>query len=487
LIGFLLVLPPAGCLALAASVVALRRASLTRYAGVAAAAVALVSGLVLVSRVVDGGDGDAPVNAVSAMGGLLRADALSAFMLLTIGAVGLTATWAGVRRSQLAPSTSYAALVVLFLGAMATAVLTDNLGLLWVTVEATTIATAFLVGHRRTRLALEAAWKYVVLGSVGVAIAFLGIVLLYSATRSAGSATLSWSALHTGQLDLDPSLVRVSAALAILGFATKAGLAPMHSWLPDAHSQAPAPVSGLMSGVLLSVAFYAIVRIQAVAAPVIGPSMMRSLLATAGLLSLTVAALLMNSQRDLKRLLAYSSVEHVGVLAIAAAVGGPLALGAGLLHVFGHGLAKATAFIGAGWILESEGTSRLSELRLLVRRRPGVALPLTAAAAALMGLPPFSLFFSEVAIVIAGLHRGLGWVLVVMVVLLTAAFVATARLLAPALLGAPSADTAAADWGAPGSRLPLVLALCVTGVAGFASGPFAAALTEAAHVLTTTP
>lgn len=485
-----LLLPATWCLLLAVSVTGLRDRApdlLLRYAGALAAAVVLGSGLALATAVLDDG------RAVTALSGQLRADALSAFMLTTIGAVGLTATWAGApRRPASAPSPSYAALVVLFLGAMSVAVLADNLGVLWIAVEATTIATAFLVGHQRSRLALEAAWKYVVLGSVGVAIAFLGIVLLYAATRSAGVATLSWSTLHGTHPPLDPQLVRLAAALAILGFATKTGLAPMHSWLPDAHSQAPAPVSGLMSGVLLSVAFYAILRIQSVAAPVIGVTMMRSLLATAGLLSLAVATLLMIAQRDLKRLLAYSSVEHVGVLALAAAVGGPLAIGAALLHVLGHGLAKATAFVGAGWVLEAEGTTRLADLRPLLSRRPGIAVPLLAAITALLGLPPFSLFFSEVAIVVAGFQRGLGWLMAAMVALLVGAFVALVRRVAPVVFGHRLEDPEqeereAADWSVPGARLPLVLALALAAVAGFAAGPFTTLLTDAARVLSVSP
>ena len=261
--------------------------------------------------------------------------------------------------------------MALFLGAMSLAVLADNIGVLWVAVEATTIATAFLVGHYRNRRSLEAAWKYVVLASVGVAIALLGIVLLYAATLSAGAPTLSWSQLDTTRPPLDPSLVRVAAALAILGFATKAGLAPMHSWLPDAHSQAPAPVSGLMSGVLLSVAFYAILRVQAIAAPVIGPNLMRGMLVTAGLLSLAVAAALIITQRDLKRMLAYSSIEHMGLLALAAAAGGALALSAALLHVLGHGLAKSSTFVVSGRILATEGTASTTDIRGLFSPSPG--------------------------------------------------------------------------------------------------------------------
>jgi hydrogenase-4 component F len=366
---------------------------------------------------------------------------------------------------------------------MSLGVLADNLGVLWVAVEATTIATAFLVGHHRTRLALEAAWKYVVLGSVGVAIAFLGIVLLYAATRSAGSPTLSWATLDATHPALDPALVRIAAALTILGFATKAGLAPMHSWLPDAHSQAPAPVSGLMSGVLLSVAFYAILRVQAVAAPVIGTGLMRGMLATAGLLSLAVATVLLIAQRDLKRLLAYSSVEHMGVLALAAAVGGPLAISAALLHVLGHGLAKSSAFVASGWILETEGTTRLADLRLLLRRRPGVAVPFLVGVTALLGLPPFSLFFSEVAIVVAGVQRGMPWVMAAMVLLLLGAFAALARRVAVIAFGSSTGETAEPDWSAPGPRFPLGLALGATAVAGFVAGPFAGVLGDAARVL----
>jgi hydrogenase-4 component F len=449
-----------------------------RYAGLVAAAAILCAGVVLDVVVHEGGP-------VTALGGQLRADALSAFMLTVVGAVGLTATWSGLRvRPRPAPSTSYAALVVLFLGAMSLGVLADNLGVLWVAVEATTITTAFLVGHHRTRLALEAAWKYVVLGSVGVAIAFLGIVLLYAATRSAGSPTLSWSILDATHPALDPALVRIAAALTILGFATKAGLAPMHSWLPDAHSQAPAPVSGLMSGVLLSVAFYAILRVQAIAAPVIGTGLMRGMLATAGLLSLAVATLLLIAQRDLKRLLAYSSVEHMGVLALAAAIGGPLAISAALLHVLGHGLAKSSAFVASGWILETEGTTRLDDLRLLLRRRPGVAVPFLVGVTALLGLPPFSLFFSEVAIVVAGVQRGMPWVMAGMVLLLLGAFAALARRVAVIVFGSSDdASPSAPDWSAPGPRFPLGLALGATAVAGFVAGPFAGVLTDAARVL----
>jgi len=476
--GLFLVLPLATALLLAILAASGYGRVLRRYAGIVAASVILSCGLALASAVLHD-------RTVTALGGQLRADALSAFMLIVVGSVGLTATWGGLDPDPEAdPGRLYAVLVVLFLGAMSLAVLADNLGVLWVAVEATTIATAFLVGHYRTRRSLEAAWKYVVLGSVGVAIAFLGIVLLYAATRAAGDPTLSWNTLHHSPPALDPSLVKVAVALAILGFATKAGLAPMHSWLPDAHSQAPAPVSGLMSGVLLSVAFYAILRVQAVALPVIGIGLMRGLLVAAGLLSLAVAAALVLRQHDLKRMLAYSSIEHMGLLALAAAVNSPLAIGAALLHVLGHGLAKSSTFVVSGRILLAEGTTTISEIRSLLSRRPGVAIPFLCGMVALLGLPPFSLFFSEVAIVVAGLQRGMGWVMAVAVALVLVTFAGLSRHVSNMVLGSGDAPgPAAADQRAHGPRLPLVLALGATGVIGFAAGSFATLLTEAAAAL----
>ena len=475
----LVLFPLVVCLALAASTAYWRTPTLCRFSGLLAAAGVTVSGITLSAAVLNGSTPTA--------GDLLRVDALSAFMLTVVGAVGLTATWGGLATRE-APATSptYATLVALFLGAMSLAVLADNLGVLWVAVEATTIATAFLVGHHGTRRALEAAWKYVVLGSVGVAIAFLGLVLLYAATVAAGEPTLSWIVLTQGGVPLDPSLLKVAGALAVLGFATKAGLAPMHSWLPDAHSQAPAPVSGLMSGVLLSVAFYAILRVQAVVDPVLGPDLMRGLLLTAGLLSLAVAAGLIIAQRDLKRMLAYSSIEHMGLLALAAAIGGTLAIAAALLHVLGHGLAKSTLFVVSGRILAVEGTTQIAGIRGLLARRPAVAVPYLAGMAALLGLPPFSLFFSEVAIVVAGFQGGLGWAMAAAIALLLVLFAGLARHSANMTLGrgsATPADLTPPDLAPHGPQLPLLLALGVTAVVGFATGPLSTLLAQAASLL----
>lgn len=492
----LLLVPPVAAILLGAASAALPSRALVRLSGVAMSAVALATGVALLAA-----RGQVP----DLGGGLLRADALSAFMLTMIGAVGLTATWGGLARDEAQPPVPtrderrYAALICVFLGAMSLAVLTDNLGVLWVALEATTITTAFLVGHHRNRRALEAAWKYVVLGSVGVAIALLGTVLLYAASRTAGEPTLSWVALTSGELPLDPGLVRVAVGLMILGFATKADLAPMHSWLPDALSQAPAPVSGLMSGVLAAVSFYGILRVQAVAAVVLGPGLVRGLLLAAGLLSLAVAALLILRQRDYQRMLAYSSVEHMGIMAIGAAIGGPLALAAVLLHVLGHGLAKAGLFVVTGRIRAVHGSTAIADVRALLARHPRLAVPFVAGMATLLGFPPFALFFSEVTIVVAGWRAGLGWAMAAVVLLLLVIFAGLVRATGAMVLGAhapapgPAPASAlpslqhAADDGAPGPgrgpTLPLVLALGATAVVGFLAVPVGDVLVRAAAAL----
>lgn len=486
----LLLVPPLAALLVGAGAATRASALLTRLSGVLVSAVLLATGTALLAH-------RGPVPTLG--GDLLRADPLSALMLAIVGAVGLTATWAGLapRRAADEPWAAsraerrYAALVALFLGAMAIAVTTDNLGVLWVAVEATTIATAFLVGHRGGPRALEAAWKYVVLGSVGIAIALLGTVLLYAASRSAGGATLSWTRLVSGELPLDHGLVRVAVGLAVLGFATKAGLAPMHSWLPDAHSQAPAPVSGLMSGVLLAVAFYAILRVRAIADVVLGPGLVRGLLLAAGLGSLAVAAALILRQRDHKRMLAYSSIEHMGVLAVGAAVGGPIALAAVLLHLIGHGLAKASLFVVAGRVLAAEGTTTIADVRGLLARRPDLAVPLVVGMTALLGFPPFALFFSEVAIVLAGWRAGLGWAMGLTVALLLVVVAGLVRATASMVLGPAHDDELAASGPTPvaghgsdrGPMTPLVLALGVTAVIGFVAVPVGDVLVRAAAAL----
>ncbi|MFF4731612.1 proton-conducting transporter membrane subunit [Streptomyces mirabilis] len=442
-------------------------------------------------------------------------------MLLVVGAVALIACasapayLAGERVAGRATDRTmwrYHVLVHAFLAAMCLAVVTANLGVLWVAIEATTIVTAFLVGHRRTRTSVEAAWKYVVICSAGIALAFLGTVLIYYAARQAGipeAWALDWPTLLARADRLDPAATRLGITLIVLGYGAKAGLVPLHAWLPDAHSQAPAPVSALMSGVLLSVAFAALLRYRVIADGTLGPGFTRVLLAGVALLTLTLAAGLLLAQRDYKRMLVYSSMEHMSLIALAAAVGSPLALSAALLHIAGHGLAKATAFCASGQILHVRGTAKIGRVRGLLAQSPWLGTMFGLAIVALLGFPPFSLFASELGITRAGFAAGaaLGWAMAAALLLVLVAFAALATRATRMLLGSYpklsaspplstplkrgdpheqggtpiSGDTAVAE--SPSALWPLVLGLAACAALGIAAGPLGDLLTQAAAVL----
>ena len=431
----LLLFAPIGLPLLAAAsqaVAGARRRSLV--IGVATGVLLLAAAGALATEVVRAGP-------VRAAGGLLRADALSGWMLLVVAAVALLVVASGHRHAVRPEARWYPILLHLFIATMAVAVLAGNLGVLWVAVEATTIVTAFLVGHYRTRAALEAAWKYVLICSAAIAIALLGTVLLYYAARHAGLSGLSaldWSNLAAHGDRMDPAVTRIAIGLAVLGFGAKAGLVPLHAWLPDAHSQAPAPISALMSGVLLSVALYAVLRLKVVADAVLDPAYLRTLLLILALATLAVAAALLLGQRDYKRMLAYSSMEHMGLMALGVAVGSKLAVAAVLLHIAGHGLAKTVAFLSSGHILHQEGTSQIAQVRGLLSQAPMLGGVFGVATLALLGLPPGALFASEVGLARALAADGLGWLLVPAFALVLVAFAAIGTRTAGMLLGAPA-------------------------------------------------
>jgi hydrogenase-4 component F len=424
--------------------------------------------------------------------GLLRVDALSSWLLIVIGAVALisgVATPAYLRADRELghgdPATArrYDVLVQLFLAVMALAVLAAGIGVLWVAIEATTVVTAFLVGQHRGRAAVEAAWKYVVISSTGIALALLGIFLLnFAALRATGSDGLTWDSLVASASQLDPAVTRIAVLLLILGFGTKAGLAPLHAWLPDAHSQAPAPVSALMSGVLISVAFYAVLRVKVIADAALGVEFTRTLLLVMSLASLALAATLMIAQRDHKRMLAYSSIENMGLMALGAAIGSRLAIAAVLLHMLGHGLVKSGLFIGAGRILQVTGTTRIDGVRGLAGQAPVLAGAFGVGVLAVVGFPPFSLFASELGIATAGFAQGMGVVtgiaLMLALVAAGALMVHTSRML---LGSGPSEPAEAVDAGeVVGIAAHRAAAGGPIAVATAASGPAAAAGTAMA-------
>ncbi|WP_125078607.1 proton-conducting transporter transmembrane domain-containing protein [Mycobacterium sp. P7213] len=446
----------------------------------------LGSGVALAFQVGDG--------AHLALNGLLRADALSVTMLITIGVVGSLATWAsiGYVDAELACGHTdargarlYGILTPAFLAAMALAVSANNIGVVWIAVEATTVVTAFLVGHRRSRAALEATWKYVMVCSVGITIAFLGTVLLHFAALHAGAGAedaldLDVLAAHAG--GLDPAVTRLAGALLLIGYGAKMGLAPFHTWLADAHSQAPAPVSALMSGVLLSVAFSVLIRIKPIIDAAVGPAFLRTALLAAGLVTLLIAALLLTVTTDLKRMLAYSSMETMGLIAVAAAAGTQLAITALLLHVLAHGVGKTVLFLAGGQLQAAHGTTAIGEITAVFGRSPLVGGAFAAGLVVLLGLPPFAIFASEVAIALSLADARLAWALGLALVALVVAFAALLRNSGRLLLGTP-------DVGAPAIRVPVTVAgALVAGVLlslalGVTAGPLTDLFTTAASQL----
>jgi hydrogenase-4 component F len=487
----LLLLAPIGLPLAAALVYAAAgwRSRTTAWAGAITTALLAAAALDLAATVTRRG----PIHTA---GGLVRADALSAWMLLGVAAVALLACWASpaylaAGHASRRRSRWYGILLQLFIAAMATAVLAGNLGVLWVAVEATTIVTAFLVGHHGDRPALEAAWKYVVICSAAIAIAFLGLVLLYYAARHAGldgEEALDWYTLTGHARQLDPAVTRIAIGLAAIGFGAKAGLVPLHAWLPDAHSQAPAPVSALMSGVLLPVALYAVLRVKAVADPALGTGYLRTLLLILALATLALAALLLIGQRDYKRMLAYSSMEHMGLIALAAAIGTRLAAAALLLHMAGHGLAKTVAFLSSGHILHRHASSRIADVRALAARMPLLAALFGLAVLALLGFPPAALFASELGIARAGATVGLGWVTSAAFALVVVAFAAIAAHTGRMLLGPPptaatgQARAPSAAFTVP-NALPLMAGLLGVAALGVALGPVTDLLHAAAGIV----
>src|SRR3974390_3258201 len=296
----------------------------------------------------------------------------------------------------------YHAMYQTLMFAMNLALVANNIGLMWVAIELATLTTVLMVGIYRTHEALEAAWKYFILGSVGIALALFGTILVYMAARPVvgeGSDAMVWTILVAHAADFDPALLNVAFVFLLLGYGTKVGLAPLHAWLPDAHAEGPTPISAVLSGLLLNVALYALLRFKlllAVNAAAIAPG---PLMITLGLVSLIFAAFMLYRRRDIKRFFAYSSIEHMGVIPFAFGMGGPLANFAGLLHMTMHSLTKSAIFFAVGPVAQVKGTQRIADLGGLTETHPVLGWGLILGVVAIAGLPPLGIFMSEFLVV----------------------------------------------------------------------------------------
>jgi len=374
---------------------------------------------------------------LTAFDGFLRADALSAWM---VGLVGVVAGLAAVEAPHYAHGAArqFYPFLHLFVFTMLLAVTTDDLGFMWVAIEGTTLASVFLVNFERTRASLEASYKYVLICSVGIAVAFLGTVLVYFAdvTRFGGAEhALRWTTLQQLAPGLPAPIVELAFVFLLVGYGTKAGLAPMHTWLPDAHSEAPAPVSAMMSGILLAIGVYAILRFKSIVDVAAGPVVAGRLLLGLGLVSMAVAAAFLWNPRNYKRMLAYSSVEHLGLVSLGLGFGGPWGVAGAVLHIANHALAKSVLFLLSGRIRAAYASMEIEAVRGLLARLPLSGPLFFVAMLALLGLPPFGLFVSEVMIIGAGFAAGHGVVAVIALVLLVIAFAGLLRALQRMLHG----------------------------------------------------
>jgi hydrogenase-4 component F len=405
-------------------------------------------------------------------GHYLRADGLSSFFLMGIAFIsGLVLVYASgyLRHMGEGRFTSprwFYALVFVFLFTMISVCLAANLGLLWIMMEGTTLASALLVGFYNTEGAVEAGWKYLIVCTVGIAFALFGTIVLYLAAVKAGmspASALDWVSLmnaaqHAG---LDPHLVKLAFVFVIVGYGTKIGFVPMHSWLPDAHAEAPTPISALLSAVLLNCAMYALMRYDAIVSRTVGSAFSHTLLLIFGVMSMVVAGLLILVQRNLKRLMAYSSIEHMGIIAIGLGLGGPLGLFGALLHTFNHSVAKSLLFFSAGNIRHNLGTLRMDGISGISRTMPQTSAAMLVGSLAIVGLPPFSLFISEFAILSEAFAQAHYVVVALFLIVLSVVFGGFAYHLFPILCGEPdrrpeNSRLIPSEFGAMG-----IAALCV--------------------------
>jgi hydrogenase-4 component F len=374
--------------------------------------------------------------------GLLRADSLSALLMMCIAVVAALALFLGPNLGgdehyDAAQCRRYQIFINLFVAAMLLAVSANNVGVMWVSIEATTIFSALIIPLTLSKASVEASWKYILIGSTGITLAFAGTVLAYlDFVNLAGPVenALNWTVLLRSAPLLHPEIIRLAFIFLLIGYGTKAGLAPMHTWLPDAHAEAPAPLSALMSGVLLAVAIYAILRWKAVIDTLLGPAFTNQLLILLGLLSLVIAAFSLVIQRNFKRMLAYSSIEHTGLICIGLGVG-PVGIFAALLILICHSAAKSMLFLLAGNILHRYHSTKLSDVSGLLKSMPWTGGLFAAGLLALIGLPPFGMFVAELALFRVGFAQKNLWLMIVVPILLAVAFISLLRHLNKILFG----------------------------------------------------
>jgi hydrogenase-4 component F len=366
----------------------------------------------------------------------------------------------------------YHSMYQLFNCTMLVALLTNNMGILWVAMEAATLTTVLLVSLYRTPASLEAAWKYFILCGVGIAQALFGTILLYFAAEKVlgpGGGALLWTELDDVKGQLEPTVLSIAFVFLLVGYGTKVGLVPLHNWLPDAHAEGPTPVSAVLSGLLLNVALYAVVRCKVLVEGSLHNSFARDLMMGFGLLSVVVAALLLSRQRDVKRLFAYSSIEHMGIMTFAFGMGGAVANFAALLHMTVHSLTKSAIFFTVGHAAQKAGTQMMDEIHGLIVTSPTLGWGLALGTLAILGMPPFGVFASEFLILVTAISDQ-PWAAPFLLVSLGMAFAAVFSKVQPMVFG----DSTAKELPIRPAMIPVYIHLALVLMLGLWIPPFLA-------------
>src|SRR6266704_301751 len=366
----------------------------------------------------------------------------------------------------------YHSMYQLFNFTMLLALLTNNLGILWVALEGATLATVLLVSLYRTPESLEAAWKYFILCGVGIAQALFGTILLYFAAEKilgAEGGALLWTELNAVKGDLEPTVLSLAFVFLLVGYGTKVGLVPLHNWLPDAHAEGPTPISAVLSGLLLNVALYAVVRSKVLVDGALGRNFSGGLMMGFGLLSVVVAAFFLSRQRDIQRMFAYSSIEHMGIMTFAFGMGGAVAAFAGLLHMTVHSLTKSAIFITVGHASQAAGTQNMDSIRGLIQTSPTIGWGLVLGSLAILGLPPFGVFTSEFMVLTTAMHEH-SWATPFLLVALGVAFAAIFGKVQPMVFG----ETAATRLPHAPALVPVFAHLAIVLVLGLYIPPYLA-------------
>jgi hydrogenase-4 component F len=364
----------------------------------------------------------------------------------------------------------YHSMYQVFSFTMVLCLLSNNVGILWVALEGATLSTVLLVSLYRTPASLEAAWKYFILCSVGIAQALFGVILLYFAAEKVlgpGGTSLLWTHLYEVRSQLEPTVLSLAFVFLLVGFGTKVGLVPLHNWLPDAHAEGPTPVSAVLSGLLLNVALYAVVRSKVLVDGALGRNFSGDLMMGFGLLSVVVAAFFLSRQKDIKRMFAYSSVEHMGIMTFAFGMGGPIAAFAGLLHMTVHSLTKSAIFFTVGHASQKTGTQNMEDIRGLIQSNPTIGWGLTIGSFAILGMPPFGVFTSEFMVLTTAMHEH-SWATPFLLVALGVAFAAIFGKVQPMVFG----ETTARRLPHPPALIPVFLHLAIVLMLGLYIPPY---------------